>query len=514
MVARKEQTTKKDSAVPRPSIVVVMGHIDHGKTTLLDTIRKSNIASREAGGITQHIGAYIVAHGDKRITFIDTPGHEAFVQMRLRGTVVADTAVLVVAADDGVRPQTKEALGAIAAAKIPYCVAINKIDKPNADPERAKNDLAADGVFLEGRGGTIPYAEISAKKNIGIDGLLEIILLLAELEELRYDPLALASGAVIESHRDPKRGVTAMLLVRNGVLYKNDLVVAGMSFAKGRILENFKGESADAIRASEPAVVVGFDELPEVGSEFVAFRDQKEALVYRAAALLHKSAQTSAETGSGQIQSEEERKRVVVSVIFKTDTEGSGEALVHETEKIQGDGFMINILRAASGDVSVDDITLAASAKNAVIIAFGVGYKQGARELAEKWNIAQTQCTIIYDVTDFLKKHIEELLPAEVKRTAVGKARVLKIFKEEEKKQIVGGKVLEGTAKKGLRFSLVRKDIVIGDGKTENIQQRTIAVSEVGAGEEFGALISASTLVAPGDILHFFEEETTKRILS
>ena len=512
MVARKEQTTKKDSVAPRPPIVVVMGHIDHGKTTLLDTIRKANIASGEAGGITQHIGAYIVAHGDKRITFIDTPGHEAFVQMRSRGAMVADTAVLVVAADDGVKPQTKEALGAIIAAGIPYCVAINKIDKPNADMECAKNDLAAEGVFLEGRGGTVPCAEISAKHNIGIDGLLETILLLAELEELCYNPAAPAKGVVIESHRDPRRGVTATLLVRDGVLLKNNFVVAGTSFAKGRILEDFKGESVDKISAAEPAVVVGFDELPEVGAEFAAFGNQKEALEHRKAALLHKSTQN--DSPSAPEFSEEEKQRVAVGVILKTDTEGSGEALMHEIEKIHADDFVINALRVESGDVSLDDITLAASAKNAVIIAFGVGYKPGVMELAEKEGIALAQLSIIYEVADFLKKYIEDLLPAKVKRKEMGKAKVLKIFKEEGKKQIIGGEVSEGGIKEGSRFFLVRRAVVIGEGKVDSVQQGKIAAHEVGAGEKFGALISISVPAVHEDVLEFFEEVTTQRTLS
>ena len=502
---------KETNVVHRPPIVVVMGHIDHGKTTLLDTIRKTSTAVAEAGGITQHIGAYIVTHGDKHITFIDTPGHEAFVQMRSRGAGVADIAVLVVAADDGVKPQTKEALGAITAAGIPFCVAMNKIDKSNADPERAKNELAAEGVFLEGRGGTVPCAEISAKHNTGIDGLLEIIVLLAELEDLHYNLFAPATGVVIESHRDPKRGVAATLLVLDGVLKKNNFVVAGVSYTKARILEDFKGASADTVRASEPAVVVGFDELPQIGAEFVALSNKKAALEKRDSARIDADkASMSADT----VPIREKELRIVMSVILKTDTEGSGEALMHEINKIQGEGFSINVLRVESGDVSVDDITLAASAQNVVIIAFGVWYKPGVKELAEKENITLAQFSVIYEVADFLKKHIEALLPAKVTRTTVGKAKVLKIFKEEEKRQIIGGKVFEGMVKKGLRFSLLRKDVMIGEGKTENIQQRKIAVSEVGVGEEFGALISASLPVATGDTLCFFEEETKKRTLS
>lgn len=510
------RTQNKSAFVSRPPIVVVMGHIDHGKTKLLDAIRKTDVVASEAGGITQHIGAYTVAHAGRYITFIDTPGHEAFAQMRSRGAGVADIAVLVVAADDGVKPQTKEALGAITAAGVPYCVAINKIDKPHADPERVKNELAAEGIFLEGRGGTVPYAEISAKQHIGIDSLLETIMLLAELEDLRYDSSALARGVVIESHRDPQRGITATLLVRDGVLKKNHFVIAGNSLSTARILENFKGESVDAIRASEPAVVVGFDELPQIGAEFVALSNKKEAQERQSAAMSRETQQHDAPNISTPLSpsDEEPDQRVAVRVILKTDTEGSGEALMYEIEKIRGESFSISVLRAASGDVSLDDITLAASAKNAIIIAFGVECKPGVSELAEKEHIALAQYTVIYDVVDFLKKHIEKLLPAEVRRVVVGKAKVLKIFNDDGKKHIIGGKVIEGIIKKEFLFSLLRRGAVVGEGKTESVQQRKIAVSEVGAGEEFGALVTTSLPVAPGDTLEFFEEEIIPRILS
>ena len=351
----------------RPPIVVIMGHIDHGKTTLLDYIRKSSVASSEvgppsvaageAGGITQHIGAYEVDHPStgsgqvKKITFLDTPGHEAFAKMRSRGAKVADIAILVVAADDGVKPQTKEALETIKNAKIPFVVAINKIDRPAADLEKVKNELATEQVFLEGRGGTVPYAEISAKQGIGIDHLLEVILLLAEMESIAADPKSFASGLVIESHRDSKRGVTSTLLIINGTLKKGEYVVAGEAVAKVRILENFKGEVMDSAGPSQPAVVVGFDKTPQVGAEFKTFFAQKDALLASLASAGKNASQKQSET-----KTTKETPSTILGLVVKTDVLGSAEAILHEIEKLKNEKLELKILRAGAGDLSEDDI--------------------------------------------------------------------------------------------------------------------------------------------------------------
>ncbi|MEK9175687.1 MAG: translation initiation factor IF-2, partial [Patescibacteria group bacterium] len=444
--------TENKNLQPRPPIVVVMGHIDHGKTTLLDAIRKSEIAAKEAGGITQHIGAYEVEHEGKKITFIDTPGHEAFGKMRSRGVKVADIAILVVAADDGVKPQTKEALNVIKSSGTPYCVAINKIDKPAADVERVKNDLAHDEVFLEGRGGTVPVVEISAKSNVGLDQLLETILLLAELEDLKYDPGAFASGVVIESHLDPKRGITSTLLLIDGILKKNEYIVAGSTMTKTRIMENSNGKSLDSILSASPAVIVGFDTLPPVGAPFRTFFSQKEALDYQrytkeqATASLNNSKKNNVKKSLQEDAQQEDTNvepSVSIAIIIKSDTEGSGEALMHEIKKLQAHGFTIKILRIESGDVTKDDIALASSAEHPIIVAFRVAIKSGILELAKKSKVELIRFDIIYEVADYLKKRIEELLPPEVKRTHIGRAKIAKIFKGEAKAQLVGGKVIE-----------------------------------------------------------------------
>lgn len=499
--------------ISRPPIVVVMGHIDHGKTTLLDTIRKSEVAAGEAGGITQHIGAYEVEHEGKRITFIDTPGHEAFGKMRSRGATVADIAILIVAADDGVKPQTKEALDAIKSAGIPYCVAINKIDKPAADVERVKNDLAHEEVFLEGRGGTVPVVEISAKANTGIDRLLETILLLAELEDLTYNPNDFASGVVIESHLDPKRGITSTLLVRNGALKKNEYIVAGPALTKTRIMENDAGKSVETVRGSAPVVVVGFDSLPPVGAEFKTFFSQKEALnfqrLFKEADLAGKSAagvptvKVDTETVSG----------VSVAIIIKSDTEGSGEALIHEIKKIVAPGLTVKMLKVESGDVSQDDIALASSAQNPIIIAFRVAIRSGMSELAEKSSVTLSKFDIIYEVADYLKKKIEELLPPEKTRARIGRAKILKIFKGDARAQVLGGRVIEGKIRKGARFEVLRRNNAIGEGIVESLQSGKLTAAEIEETQEFGALTNTSITIVPEDVLEIFEEEIIKRTL-
>ncbi len=498
----------------RPPIVVVMGHIDHGKTTLLDTIRKSNVAGQESGGITQHIGAYEVEHDGKRITFLDTPGHEAFTQMRSRGATVADVAILIVAADDGVKPQTREALSAILTAKIPYCVAINKVDKPTSDVERVKNDLAQEEVYLEGRGGTVPVVEISAKQNTGIEQLLETVLILSELEDLSSNPREFAKGVVIESHRDQKRGITSTLLITDGTLKKNEYIAAGLALAKSRLMEDYTGKAVDQAGPSSPVVIVGFDTLPAVGSAIQAFFSQKEAMAFQHT--LKESAridQVAARQKNFLLPTAEGAKDVIIALIIKGDTEGSCEAIAHEVAKIKGEGFTIKILRSQAGDVSLDDVGLAASGKHSAVIAFKVGVSADAKELSEKQSVIIGSCDIIYEIPTFLKDMLEGLLPPVVERKEVGRAKVLKIFKADQKTQVIGGRVVEGVVRKAARFGLVRRDTVIGEGDVENLQSGKMNASEVAEKHEFGALVRSTVSVATDDTLVLFEESITKRTL-
>ena len=487
----------------RPPIVVIMGHIDHGKTTLLDYIRKSSVAASETGGITQHIGAYEVDHGGKKITFLDTPGHEAFSKMRSRGAKVADLAILVVAADDGVKPQTKEALETIKNAKIPFVVAVNKIDKPAADAERVKNELAAEQVFLEGRGGTVPYAEISAKQGTGVGHLLEVVSLLAEMEDITSDPKSFASGLVIESHRGPKRGVTSTLLVIHGTLKKGEYVAAREAVAKVRILEDFKGEAMDSAGPSQPAVVVGFDKTPQVGTEFKTFFSQKDALLASSA-----SAEKNTPKKQNAEKTAEGVQSAVLGLVIKTDVLGSIEAILHEIEKLKNEKLDLKILRAGAGDLSEDDIKMAASSALPLAIAFKAGVSAPVRELARRMGVEIAEFEIIYDVADFLKKKIEAAIPKEENKILSGRAKILRIFPAKAvaapRGQIIGGKVSEGVLKKGSAFAILRRNKKIGEGKIENLQQGKINVPEVPAGGEFGALAGGKISIAEGDELEIF----------
>jgi len=492
----------------RPPIVVVMGHIDHGKTTLLDYIRKTEVASGESGGITQHIGAYQALHDGKIITFIDTPGHEAFSKMRSRGAKVADIAVLVVAADDGVKPQTKESILTIQESKTSFVVAINKADKESADPERVKNELAVEGVFLEGRGGNVPVVEISAKTGLGVSGLLETILLMAEVEDLKADTKKMAEGVIIESHHDSKRGSTATVLIRDGILKKGEYVAAANTFAKVKILEDFAGNSLDTALPSAPALVVGFSKIPQVGSEFKTFFLQKEALDFSVSAFSEKKSETRFVASAVS-----DSKKPEIGIIIKSDTEGSGEAIAGELSKLRRDFFELKILRTSAGDVSEDDMRLAASSKNPLVVVFKVKIKPEAKELGERFGIKISKFDIIYEVYDSVKLEIEEILPPEVNKSIVGKAKILKIFGEAGKGQIIGGKVTEGVIQKGSTFSLVRRTSKIGEGKIENLQMGKINADKIEKGKEFGAKVVSSIGTAPGDEFEVFFEETIKRKL-
>ncbi|MEK7559877.1 MAG: translation initiation factor IF-2 [Patescibacteria group bacterium] len=505
-MSSNENEQQNINLVTRPPIVVVLGHIDHGKTTLLDYIRKTKVAASESGGITQHIGAYQIETESKKITFIDTPGHEAFSKMRSRGVRVADVAILVVAADDGVKPQTKESIVSIKEAKIPFVVAINKIDKESADLERVKNELAAEEVFLEGRGGNVPVVEISAKSGQRVDNLLETILLLADLEDLKSNIQKQAEGVVIESHLDSKRGITATLLITDGILQKNQFVVAGSAMAKVRIFEDFKGSSIEIAKPSDAVLVVGFDKIPQIGLGFKTFLLQSEAL----------------ESVLVESKKEEKKKLFVysteeklpeVAIIVKSDRAGSAEAILGEVEKLKRDYYSLKILRADAGDVSDDDVKLARSSKNPLIVAFRVKISASAKELAEKSGIGIWSFEIIYDVYEFIKNKIGDILPLEVLKTVLGKVKILKEFPSVGKSQVIGGKIIEGFLEKGFRFLVLRRSNQIGEGKIENLQVGKVDVEKTERDREFGAKVLSSIDIVPGDELEAFKEETIKRKL-
>src|SRR3989338_3473494 len=502
----------------RHPIVAVLGHIDHGKTTLLDKICQTNAAggeagppsgaAGEAGGITQHIGAYEIKlkakdQEPKTITFLDTPGHEAFAKMRSRGARVADVALLVVAADDGVKPQTREALLAINEAGVPLIVVLNKIDKDAADPERVKKELGDAGVYLEEWGGKTPLVKVSAKTGEGISELLEMILLVSEMENLECDFSKPASGVVIESHLDSKRGNSATLLSREGILRTGNFILAGRAAVKVKILEDFLGQGASELPASSPALVAGFDRVPAVGSSFQAFatRDDLE----RATVGLPK------ENGVDR-RPESEANEVLVPLILKADTAGSLEAVEHELRKLEGDGLRLNFLRRAPGNISEDDLKLASSSQDVLVLGFKVKTEKSAEELAARRGITVKTFEIIYELGDFLKTEVEKIMPEERLEKVLGRAKVLKVFKKDGRRQVVGGRVLSGGIFDGVKVRLLRRDFPLGEGKILELQAARVRTREVSEGE-FGVMLDLELEIVPGDELQIYEEEFAKKKL-
>ncbi len=487
-----EQNNKTTSAVRHP-VVVVLGHVDHGKTTLLDYIRKTNVAQRESGGITQHLGAYEISWHDKKITFLDTPGHESFSKMRERGARVADVAILVVAADDGVKPQTEEAFKSIQKSGIPFAVAINKIDKPTAEPDRVKSELSQIGVLVEGWGGSVPVLLVSAKEGRGIEELLETILLLAELEEFTGDPAAPAEGIVIEAHLDSRRGPSATLLVTNGTLKKGDFILAGESSASVRILEDTGGHGISEGRLSSPVSVVGFDRVPAIGDTFRAFGSKaelEENLKKRESKNVPKKDDAQADVG----------------VLLKADVAGSLEALSEEAKKVLPEGLVVKFFEGSAGEITEGDIKTIASAKAGIIVGFRVKIKPNVAELGVRFGITVGLFEIIYEALDWLAKELTARAPKKISRIDAGKLLVLKIFQSTAGGRVIGGKVREGKVTKDALFEVLRQGEVVGRGEVKNIERNKTKVSELKEGEEGGLLVSASRAIEERDILSFFYE--------
>ncbi len=485
---------------PRPPVVVVMGHIDHGKSKLLDYIRKTSVVEKEAGGITQHIGAYEVEVKNKRITFLDTPGHEAFSNMRARGAKVADVAILVIAADEGVKPQTLEAHEAIKKTGIPFAVALNKIDKPEANLEQVKAQLAENQIFVENYGGKVPAVNISAKTGEGVNELLDIILLLAEMENLSANPGENASGAVIESHLDPKRGISAALLIQNGAMKKGMFVASGNAMAPVRIFEDFQGKSLEEATFSSPVKIVGFDRLPEVGSEFKTFETKKEAREY---ARRYEIGFSGAKPG---FVAEIDREKIFLPVIIKADASGSVEALEKEIMKLQNEEMMIKILRRDVGNINEDDINLGSSAQNAVVLGFNVRVDPSARELAEKFNVIIQTSDIIYKVSEWLEEEIKKRKLAAPGEKITGKAEILKLFSRTKNKQLAGGRVSEGKITIGASVRIKKDEAEIGQGKIIGLRQNKMETREIEVGKEFGAMIESKTEIAKGDLIEIVKK--------
>ena len=495
------------TSVARPPVIVITGHIDHGKSTLLDYIRKSNVVAGEAGGITQHLSAYEVTHKKEdgtlqKITFLDTPGHEAFSGMRERGVSAADIAILIVSAEDGVKAQTIEALKTIKNASLPYIVAINKIDKPAANIEKTKSELMEKEVYLEGYGGDVPFVPISAKTGEGVPELLDMILLVAELKELTANPEAQAKGIVIESHLDPKRGISATLIVKDGTLRRGEHLVIENSVSPIRIAENFLGEALKEAPPGTPVFMAGLSAQPRVGALFTTYDNKKDT--ERAVAEYTKEAPKK--SAPDPALSEEEAKLVkMIPLTLKADTVGTLEALEKEIAKLKSDGAIIRIVGRGVGAIGEGEIKSALGAKDdAIIIGFHVKVESKAKELADREGVTVMTFDIIYKLTEWLALEMEKRRPRVKVEEPTGKAKLVRLFSKQGDKQVVGGRVLEGKLLQGETVKVVRRDFEIARGKVLELQSQKLKAKEVTEGKEFGLLIDCKMDVAEGDVLEAF----------
>lgn len=467
---------KPENRITRPPIVVVMGHVDHGKTTLLDYIRKTTVASREAGGITQSIGAYEIEHSGKKITFIDTPGHEAFSRMRERGANIADLAILIVAADDGVQPQTKEVIKILKETKTPFVVAINKIDKNNADPERVKGELTKEEVFLEGYGGNISWQGISAKTGEGVNELLDFILLAAELEELTYDPSGAPCGVVIEARMESRRGLEVTVILKSGALRVGDELKTQTARGKVKMLENFLRKGVKELLPSAPAVILGFESLPQVGEEFCGSKDELSVVE-------EKNLPAEAENMTGS---------ALLNVFLKADVAGSIEVLSQIIKAMPE----TRVIREAIGDITDGDVK-EASSFGAAIIGFNVGLTKTGEGVAKAQKVDVITSKIIYE----LIKKIEEKIQTLRTPPPDGELTVLAVFSQKGKKQLIGGKVGYGVIKKNNRVKIGRGEEEVGMGKITNLQKGKQEAFEAKEGEECGIMFESDVVIQVGDRL-------------
>lgn len=481
----------------RPPVVAVMGHIDHGKSTLLDYIRSANVVAGEAGGITQHLSAYQITipyQGQERgITFLDTPGHAAFTGMRERGAIAADIAILMVSAEDGVKAQTIEALNTIRNANIPFIVAINKIDRPAANIEKAKQMLAEQEVLVEGYGGTIPWNAISAKVGTGVQDLLETILLVADLEDLTADPKKNAEGIIIESKLDKQRGITATLMVKDGTLKKSQFVVAGDAITTTRIMENFLGKSINEAQPGTPVQLVGFDKMPTVGVPVAVFDKKRGAEDYV-------DELTAAEKN---VEARAQEGEKVVPIIIKTDVYGTAEAVEREIKKMSVEGLHIRIVSKGVGNIGEADIKHAQGDKDTIILGFNVAIDKSARDIQEKVQATVQTFDIIYKLTEWLEVELENRRPRIETREVIGTAKVLKTFSKTKERQVLGCRVDSGSITDGAKVSVIRRDFNLTTGTVVELQQAKQKVREVTDGE-CGILVECKNDIAPGDILEAF----------
>ncbi|MFC4768830.1 translation initiation factor IF-2 [Effusibacillus consociatus] len=499
--------------IERPPIVTIMGHVDHGKTTLLDAIRETNVTAQEAGGITQHIGAYQVEIGGKRITFLDTPGHAAFTTMRARGAQVTDITILVVAADDGVMPQTVEAINHAKAANVPIIVAVNKMDKPDANPDRVRQELTEYGLVAEEWGGDTIFVPISAKKKEGLEQLLEMILLVAEMAELKADPAARPRGTVIEAELDKGRGPVATVLVQNGTLKIGDIVVAGTTFGKVRAMVNDRGRRVKEIGPSGPVEILGLNEVPSAGDLFVVYDDERKAraLVDKRVAKqrqeqLGAQSRVTLEDLYKQIQEGEVKD---LNVIIKADVQGSVEALTGSLEKIEVAGVRVRVIHKGVGAITESDILLA-TASNAIVIGFNVRPEPNAGKMAESEKVDIRLYRVIYNAIEEIESAMKGMLDPEYKEVILGRAEVRQTFKVSKIGTIAGCYVTDGKITRNSDVRVIRDGIVVFEGKLDSLKRFKDDAREVASGYECGVTLENFNDIKEGDIIEAFMMEAIK----
>ena len=497
---------------PRPPVITIMGHVDHGKTTLLDYIRNSNVVDGEAGGITQHIGAYQIDYNGDKLTFIDTPGHAAFTEMRARGASVTDIVIIIVSAEDGVMPQTKEAIDHALAAEVPIVVAINKIDKPAANPERIMTEMSEYSITPEEWGGTTPFVRISAKTGEGVDKLLETILAIAEVSELKSNPTRYALGTVIESRIDKQMGGVATILIQNGTLRLGDPIVVGTSYGRVRTLRNDLGKDIVEAGPSTPVEITGLSDNPSAGDKFMAFESEHEARSIaekRAIQAKEKSfvkPSLSLDELFAQIQSGVKE----INVVLKCDVRGSEEAVKNSLEKIDVEGVKIKIIRSGIGTITESDIVLA-HASNALVIGFNVVPNNKTREVAKEYNVEMRLYTIIYKVVEEMEAAMKGMLDPEFEEVVSGTCEVRQLFKYSKVGTIAGVMVTSGLIKNNSKVRVIRDGVIIYDGIVSSLQRGKDSVKEVKNGFECGLTIEGYNDIKEGDTFETYEMVEVKR---
>jgi translation initiation factor IF-2 len=512
----QEEQVDDSALVPRAPVVTIMGHVDHGKTLLLDAIRKSDVVSQEFGGITQHIGAYQVHVDGREVTFIDTPGHEAFTAMRARGAQVTDIAVLVVAADDGVKPQTIEALDHAKAAGVPIVVAVNKIDKPESDPARVRQQLVEQGIVPAEWGGTYEFVDVSAKARTNLETLLETILLVADVEELKGNPEGRARGAVLEAHLDKGRGPVASVLVQRGSLEVGDTVVSGTSWAKIRAMLDENGQQVKQAGPSKPVQILGWSATPNAGDDVREVEDEREArhLTQEREAKVRAAEQISARPPTlTELMAQARRDEVpVLNIILKTDVQGSLGALEDAFAKLPQDEVRVNVIHSAPGAIAQSDISLA-MASNAIVVGFNVRPDAQARELAEKEGVDVRLYRVIYDAINDIRSALSGMLSPEERETELGAAEVRTLFRVPRVGVIAGSYVIRGTIVRNARARVVRDGVVVYDGRVGSLKRFKDDVREVSEGFECGIGIENFNDVKDGDIIEAYEVREVAREL-